>query len=203
MGGLAVHKNHESNIKNLYGVGECASMYHGANRLGGNSLLAALYSGMVAADSISEKRALDEKRNFREYISKEQEKLRNLIESDSFFAAMHIRDMLAGTMREHMSIVRNEESLLHGIDDVDYYLSIAGRINYDASVSVYTNYSLEGILTLGRAALTCAQARKESRGAHYRSDYPQTLTEYEFATLISYDDGEYKVTLDREHTYED
>ncbi|MBR3235998.1 MAG: FAD-binding protein, partial [Atopobiaceae bacterium] len=52
MGGLAVHLNHETSIKNLYAVGECASMYHGANRLGGNSLLAALYSGGVAADDI-------------------------------------------------------------------------------------------------------------------------------------------------------
>ena len=53
MGGLAVHLNHETNIRNLYAIGECASMYHGANRLGGNSLLAAVYSGSVASDSIS------------------------------------------------------------------------------------------------------------------------------------------------------
>ncbi|MBQ6231564.1 MAG: FAD-binding protein [Eubacterium sp.] len=52
MGGLAVNLNHETNIKNLYAVGECASIYHGANRLGGNSLLAAIYSGRTAAKSI-------------------------------------------------------------------------------------------------------------------------------------------------------
>ena len=45
MGGLAVHLNHETNIRNLFAIGECASMYHGANRIGGNSLLAAIYSG--------------------------------------------------------------------------------------------------------------------------------------------------------------
>ena len=42
MGGFAVHNDHETNITGLYAVGECASMYHGANRIGGNSLLAAL-----------------------------------------------------------------------------------------------------------------------------------------------------------------
>ena len=55
MGGLAVDLKHETKIRNLYAVGECASMYHGANRLGGNSLLAAVYSGRVAARAIAEK----------------------------------------------------------------------------------------------------------------------------------------------------
>jgi succinate dehydrogenase / fumarate reductase flavoprotein subunit len=52
MGGLYVNYNHKTSIDNLYAVGESASMYHGANRLGGNSLLSAIYSGKVAAESI-------------------------------------------------------------------------------------------------------------------------------------------------------
>ena len=51
MGGLKVDKNHKTTIDNLYAVGECASRYHGANRLGGNSLLTAIYSGVVAAET--------------------------------------------------------------------------------------------------------------------------------------------------------
>ena len=49
MGGIAVDNQHETNVENLFAIGECASIYHGANRLGGNSLLAAVYSGWVAA----------------------------------------------------------------------------------------------------------------------------------------------------------
>ncbi|WP_049945840.1 FAD-binding protein [Butyrivibrio sp. LC3010] len=202
MGGLAVHKDHESSFKNLYGIGECASMYHGANRLGGNSLLAACYSGMVAADSIYGKNLSEKHPDFTGFISTEQKNLKKRLNSYSSFAAMHIRDMLADTMREHMSIVRSEESLKQGIEDVSYLLSVVDRINYDPSVSAYANYSLKGILTLGKAALTCAQARKESRGAHYRTDYPQSQKEYETATLISYENGNYKVSLDMEHVYE-
>jgi succinate dehydrogenase / fumarate reductase flavoprotein subunit len=203
MGGLAVHRDHETNIPGLYAVGECASIYHGANRLGGNSLLSAMYSGKVAAESISGKDHKLEPADFENYILAEQEGFKKMLDAKSPFAAMHIRDMLADTMREHMSIVRCADSLSKGIEDVRYYLSVAERIHYDASVSAYTNYSLSGILTLALAALTCADARRESRGAHYRSDYPKTLDEYRAATIISYNDGNMQVTFDRENAYED
>ena len=58
------------------------------------------------------------------------------------------------------------------------------------------------MLVLALAMLTCARERRESRGAHYRSDHPRTSDEYSVATLISYDDGEYRVTFDREKEYE-
>ena len=67
---------------------------------------------------------------------------------------------------------------------------------------VYEIYSLKGLLTLARAVLTCALERRESRGAHYREDYPETLAEYGYATIISYDEGAYTVRLDKEGTYE-
>lgn len=203
MGGLAVHKDHETNIPGLYAVGECASIYHGANRLGGNSLLSAMYSGKVAAESISGKDAPLENPGFDSYIQAEQEGFKKMLNAESPFAAMHIRDMLSDTMREHMSIVRSADSLSKGIEDVRYYLSIADRIHYDASVSAYTNYSLNGILTLALAALTCADARRESRGAHYRSDYPAALEEYRAATIITYNGGNMQVTFDRGNSYED
>ena len=76
------------------------------------------------------------------------------------------------------------------------------EIYYDSSVMIYDNYSLRGILTLARAALACAEARKESRGAHYRSDHPEVSDDYSAATIVSYDDGKYRVRLDKEHEYE-
>ena len=202
MGGLAVHLNHESNINGLYGVGECASMYHGANRLGGNSLLAAVYSGNVAANDISGKEISSPGCDFSSHIELEQKKLEELLGSKSAFPVMYMRDMLAETMKENLGIVRSSASLQKGLEDVDHYLSVADRINYDASVSAYSNYSLMGILTLARAVLTCADFRKESRGAHYREDHPDTLDEYAYATLISYDNSSFHVDLDRDKAYE-
>lgn len=76
MGGLSVHLNHETNIRGLFAVGECASMYHGANRLGGNSQLAAIYSGSVAASTIADRSVQTSAHpDFSEELEQEKKKL--------------------------------------------------------------------------------------------------------------------------------
>ena len=203
MGGLAVHLNHETNIRNLFAIGECASMYHGANRLGGNSLLAAIYSGNVAAEAIAGRK--DERLarpDFNGELEREKARLTERRDTQSQFPVMYIRDMLAETMQKRLGIVRDEANLKKGLDDIDYYLSVAERIRYDSSVMPYFNYSLTSILTLARATMTCALSRRESRGAHYRSDFTETDAAYRSATIISYDGGNYSVRLDGERAYE-
>lgn len=202
MGGLAVHNDHETSISDLYAVGECASIYHGANRLGGNALLAAMYSGETAAASISGKGEKSGRPDFSAYISYENEKLLEGMDNDSSFTVMHIRDILAKVMHDDMGIVRSGEALERGIRDIDYYIEASDRIRYDSSVLPYFNYSITGLMALARAALTCAKERRESRGAHFRSDHPDTDDSYRCATLISYDSSAYNVSFDREKRYE-
>ena len=202
MGGLAVHLNHETNIQNLYAIGECASMYHGANRLGGNSLLAAIYSGSVTSDAISGRDGNEKHPDFTNIIEEEKKELYSRLESSSPFPSMYIRDMLAETMQKKLGIVRDEKSLSEGIEDIEYDLSVVDQIKYDSSVLPYFNYSLKGLLTIARATLTLAKERKDSRGAHYRSYYPDTDDSLAYASLISYDNGNYKVWLDKEREYE-
>ena len=110
--------------------------------------------------------------------------------------------MLAETMKENLGIVRCNENLQNGIDDVSFYLSVADKIRYDSSELAYFGYSLTGILTLAKAALICAQSRQESRGAHCRSDYPTAKDDCQAATIIRYDDGAYHTYLDTEGKYE-
>lgn len=202
MGGLAVHLNHETNLHNLFAIGECASMYHGANRLGGNSLLAAIYSGNVAADEIAGRTAPAVRPDFSGTLAKEHELLRRKRDTRSAFPVMYIRDMLAETMQKNLGIVRDEARLMAGLYDVDYYLSIADRIRCDSSVMPYYNYSLTGILTLAKAVLVCAYSRTESRGAHWRSDYPERDPAFGDATVIAFDEGRYTVRRDKERAYE-
>lgn len=202
MGGLAVDLNHETNIRNLYAAGECASIYHGANRLGGNSLLAAIYGGQKAAESVAGRDIMDTHHSFDSYVQDETAKLMSDLGSESRFPVMYIRDMAAQNLKEDLGIVRNEKRLRKGIEDVDFYLDIADKINYDSSVLPYFNYSLTGILTLARAVLVSADARHESRGAHFRSDYPEENRELQAASVISYDNGAYRVRYDMEGRYE-
>ena len=202
MGGLAVHPDHETNLRGLFAVGECASLYHGANRLGGNSLLAAVYGGRTAADEIAGRSGGGQRPDFGAFAEEERRRLRERLDSASPFPSMYIRDMLAETMRRDLGIVREERSLRQGIDDIDYDLSVAERIRYDSSVAPYDNFSLTAILSVARATLKCALERRESRGAHFRSDYPARDEAYDHATLISYDGGSYRVRPDKEDAYE-
>ena len=202
MGGLAVRLNHETSLRNCFAVGECASMYHGANRLGGNSLLAAMYSGRVAAEAIAGRVFPDARPDFTAETEAARRALGEKLAAQSPFPAMYIRDMLAATAQRHLGIVRDAASLQQGIADVDYDLDAAARIRYDASVLPYFNYSLPGILTVARAALTCALARTESRGAHWRSDFPETDPAQAHASIVTYEDGAYRVTQDKEREYE-
>ncbi|MBR2187290.1 MAG: FAD-binding protein [Lachnospiraceae bacterium] len=202
MGGLAVHLNHETSIKNLFATGECASMYHGANRLGGNSLLSAMYSGLVASDEIAGRAPHRKYPDFSAYMEDERKGLKKNRDSKSTFPVFYIRDMLSKTMNNNLGIVRCEKNLDEGLSDIDYYLSIAEKIRYDRSVPPYTNFSLKAMLTLAGATIMAAKERRESRGAHYRSDHRDTKDEYAFSTIVSYDDGGYSVRFDKEHSYE-
>ncbi|HAE15113.1 MAG TPA: hypothetical protein DCG51_01065 [Erysipelotrichaceae bacterium] len=58
------------------------------------------------------------------------------------------------------------------------------------------------MLILAKATLLAARARCESRGAHWRSDFPDTDPSQQYADIISYDNGAYSIRLDREHEYE-
>lgn len=198
MGGLAVDCNHKTSIDNLYAVGECASMYHGANRLGGNSLLSAIYSGKCAAKAIKGITKSEKHPDFDAYILKQEEILEKRLASQSRFSAVYIRHEIAKVMNECLGITRTGEKLKEGITSIDYYLSISEKLVYDSDVSAYLGYSLRPMLILARAILTSALERKETRGAHIREDYPDMCDDYAFCSLCDYQDGKYDISYVKE-----
>jgi succinate dehydrogenase / fumarate reductase flavoprotein subunit len=198
MGGLAVNKDHKTSIDNLYAVGECASMYHGANRLGGNSLLAAIYSGQTAAKSITKLTENKEHPDFNEYVSSQENVLQEQFSSKSRFSAVYIRREIAKLMNDCLGITRSEEKLVEGIQGVDYYLSVSEKIVYDADVSPYIAYSLRPMLLLARAILTSALERKETRGAHIRNDYPERSDKFALCSVCEYQNGEHHISYVKE-----
>jgi len=156
----------------------------------------------VAAASIEKSERDCAKFDFSAEVREAADKLRSLKGSQSPYPVKYIRDMLAETMRENLGIVRSAERLQKGIDDVSFYLSVADKIHYDRSELAYFGYSLSPILTLAKATLICAQSREESRGSHFRSDYPTTKDEKKAATIITYGNGSYQTYLDTEGKYE-
>ena len=198
MGGLAVDANHKTSIDGLYAVGECASRYHGANRLGGNSLLAAIYSGKMAAKAIEALPEQEQTPDFSAYIALQEEIMAKALESKSRFSAVYIRHEVAKLMNDCLGITRTEEKLTEGIQNADYYLSISDKLMYDSDVSTYVGYSMRPMLLLARAILTSALARKETRGAHIRNDYPSQDEAYAYCSVCDYQNGTHRVSFVKE-----
>jgi succinate dehydrogenase / fumarate reductase flavoprotein subunit len=198
MGGIAVNRKHQTNIKNLYAIGECASMYHGANRLGGNSLLAAIRGGIVAANTIKEEDVVTNIPDFSNYIEIQKEGLEENLNSKSNFSAFYIRQEIVKILDNSLGITRSQEKLIKGIEDIEYYINICDRLEFDDDVSYYVSYSLKSLLILSKAILLSALNRKESRGSHIRIDYPNKLEEYSKPTYIKYMNGKYDITIGME-----
>ena len=131
MGGLRVDDRHRTDIKNIYAIGECAAKYHGANRLGGNSLLAAIHSALTAADDILS----DEKQNissaghieappvpdFSEEIRESEERISHILGGQSLFSDRYILFEINDVMKRCAGIFRNKEQLEEGIASLRYY----------------------------------------------------------------------------------
>ena len=198
MGGLAVDRTHKTSIDRLYAIGECASRYHGANRLGGNSLLSAIYGGRVAARAIDELSTQDTVPDFGAYIAEQAALVSGSLESSSRFSAVYVRNEISKLMNDCLGITRTAEKLNEGIQSVDYYLSISDKLMFDSDVSPYVGYSIKPMLLLARAILTSALARKETRGAHIRNDYPERSSEYGRCSVCTYQDGEHHVSFEKE-----
>lgn len=193
MGGFAVDRHHRTNLAHLYAIGECASIYHGANRLGGNSLLAAVHSGRVAAQAIGEDNPAGAPPDLSPLITDATNAVDRVMSSPSRYPAIYVKRDMATIMNRDLGITRDEGRLDRARGDIDYYLDISKKLAFDSDVSPYQAFSLEGMLPLARAIITCAAARKESRGAHIRDDFPENSPDYRYATLISFAEGRYEV----------
>lgn len=155
MGGIDVNSHHRTNIEGLYAAGECCSQYHGANRLGGNSMLGAIYGGNVAANYIADRNVV--LLNTPEIESSdEQISVDDIFQSDAL--KIEIRDILLSAL----GIVRNEADILKAEQAIEDIMQTRDLKPIEKKRAL-----------LAKAMLLSAAFRKESRGAHYREDYPE------------------------------
>lgn len=172
MGGIYVNESHGSSLPGLYAAGECACQYHGANRLGGNSMLGAVYGGKTAAQSV-------------------------LRSAGTFVAPAVITEVVrgAGSVREmDAELCRVLLSGLGIIRDGAQIRSALAELERLDSAAV-TQTAHERIL-LGKAMLMSALERRESRGAHTRSDFPERNDgEFRRTTVARCVDGDISVEM--------
>jgi succinate dehydrogenase / fumarate reductase flavoprotein subunit len=170
----------EEVIPGLYAVGECACVsVHGANRLGGNSLLDIVVFGRAAGKDIIE--YLRENRYHRPTDeSSVEQAMAHLTRWDQQGEGESVADLrreLQATMEEYCGVFRTEEVLQQGMEKVlELERRMADVRLYDHSKVFNTArieaMELENLIEIGVATVVSALARQESRGAHSRMDYP-------------------------------
>ena len=148
MGGIRVDAEHRTSMENLYASGECACQYHGANRLGGNSLLGAVYGGQVAAQTVMTEA--------KEYDKKAEKTEANTAEASPAFVR-EIREILYRAL----PIIRNESNMNNALSELNALRNTAD------------NQTEINRANLALAVVQSAIGRRESRGAHKRADYPE------------------------------
>ncbi len=188
MGGLYVDAAHRTTVPGLYAAGECACQYHGANRLGGNSLLGAAFGGKRAAETIL-KGAL-EVECADELVLKEYEgALREIEKRTQAVSCKAIEQKLVACMKECMGIRRCEETLAEGAATLRGLQRML-ETGKDASVLPVDQQLLLERVHLAQAMVESARERKESRGAQWRSDYPARDDEHFRKTTVARRNGE-------------
>lgn len=180
MGGIDVDVQGRSALPGFFACGECACVsVHGANRLGGNSLLDTLVFGRLTGEAMS--RFLQEagQNVDPQALARAKMEIRDQIErlAQGKLEAAEIRDRMQDILSDSVGIFREEQGLIAARDQLRQLAEDAAQVKVDVSCLRFNGglvTALELPLMLELALMICvgALARTESRGSHFRTDYP-------------------------------
>ncbi|MBD3159074.1 MAG: FAD-dependent oxidoreductase [Candidatus Lokiarchaeota archaeon] len=182
MGGIDCDRFGRSPLEGLYAVGECSCMsVHGANRLGGNSLLETLVFGRIVGETIAEDfDGLDDTKEdaVDDAAFEMRQKLQRLMLGERGEPPAEIRDELNETMDEKVGVFRNGDDLEKALSRIKELKSrfneiALGDMDERFNYTLIRTLELENLIDVAEAITKGALMRKESRGAHYREDFPE------------------------------
>ncbi|MFL6481345.1 MAG: FAD-dependent oxidoreductase [Nitrososphaera sp.] len=199
MGGVVVDINCRTRVKGLFAVGEVISQIHGANRLGGNSLLDTIVFGKIAGNEAAKlaKQVMKENPKKTKEVSSQLKssfvKQKNRYDDDYYYEGIFVvkepikfRSELQDLMMQNAGILREQSRLQNGLKRIlelkNEFYSNKHNINLKESNIADDNNNTENIvltwqvkssLIACEAIIRSALMREESRGAHFRSDFPK------------------------------
>ncbi|ASB88016.1 succinate dehydrogenase flavoprotein subunit [Bacillus sonorensis] len=204
MGGLWVNYDQMTNIPGLFAAGECDYSMHGGNRLGANSLLSAIYGGMVAGPKAVEYiQGLETSAEdlssslYDSYIRKEEEKWADVMKMDGNENAYVLHKELGEWMTDNVTVVRYNDKLLQTDEKIQELMERYSSININDTAkwsnqgAVFTR-QLRNMLQLARVITLGAYNRNESRGAHYKPDFPERNDEEWLKTTMAKHAGDFE-----------
>jgi succinate dehydrogenase / fumarate reductase flavoprotein subunit len=204
MGGVKVDADSQmSDVPGLFAAGECGAGLHGANRLGGNSLSDLLVFGKRAGEyaaAFSKENSLGSV-NVEELASVEKQALQPFEGhgSENPFGVQHT---LQDLMQDLVGIVRQESEMLQALDRIrelktrSLQVSVDGNREYNAGW--HTALDLRNLLTVSEIVTRAALERRESRGAHFRDDFPSKDEQFGRFNIVARKGANGEVQLTRE-----
>ncbi len=202
MGGLYTDFNHQTTIKGLFTAGECDYMYHGANRLGANSLLSAIYSGTVAGpaaiDYIDKAQPISNdllEKLSTQALNKQKAEYLTLLGKKGSENQYKLYDEMGEIMTEYVGVIRNNEDLQKADEMLKVLIERFENIGITddatfANQDVLFARRLRNMLDLSRVITVSALHRNESRGAHYKTDFPNRNDDDFLKTTVATYDGQ-------------
>jgi succinate dehydrogenase / fumarate reductase, flavoprotein subunit len=191
MGGIRVNGDTQmTTVPGLFACGECGAGLHGANRLGGNSLSDLIVfgkrAGEYAAKFAREHGAV--KTDPAQIAAIEKRALAPFERDGMGEGPYQVQEALQETMQDLVGIVRAQDEMERALEGIKALKDRASRVavkgNREYNPGWHTALDLDNLLTVSEAITRCALERKESRGGHFRDDYPDKSPEYGSFNLV-------------------
>lgn len=188
MGGTRINPQCETNIPNLYAAGEAAGGVHGANRLGGNALAETQVFGRRAGEFAAKN---VKKSNFEQdpaILEMEQERIKKLFKDGDYYP-FQLKEELQDIMWKKVAIIRREEGIKSALKSINLIKDKMKRMMVPDTGSYNQHLQdaleLENMILIAELVTKSALIREESRGAHYRADYPDRMDEWKKSIVLN------------------